>query len=581
MSAEHGGDLIARILGGRGVEFLFTLCGGHISPILVGAKQRGIRVIDVRHEATAVFAADAVARLTGRPGVAAVTAGPGATNALTAIKNTQLAQSPVVVLAGATATILKGRGALQDIDHLALTRPHVKRAFSIAHLGDVAPVLEEAFHLAQAGVPGPVFVECPADVLYPADVVRAWYESARPKSEAAPLGDRIRRGYLRRHFNRLFSHAGLEELSQAEEPVIAPVTEGDVHRAIARLSQAERPVLLMGSQAMLHPKEVAALAAAVGHLGLPVYLSGMARGLLGREHPLLLRHRRSEALREADLVLLAGVPCDFRLGYGRHISRTAVLLSVNRSRRDLVKNRRPTLAMIGDPAEFLCRLADAVGDATSGSAAWLARLRERDAGRVEEIDRLASVETEFINPLALCQAIDGALAEDSVVVLDGGDFAATASYVVHPRWPLSSLDPGPFGTLGGGAGFALGAKLCRPEAEVWIVYGDGSAAFSLAEFDTFVRHAIPVIAVVGNDAAWTQIARGQMEVFGDDVATSLRRTAYHVVVEGYGGAGLSVDRSAALGDVLKEAKKLARGGAPVLVNASVGETGFRKGSLAF
>jgi thiamine pyrophosphate-dependent acetolactate synthase large subunit-like protein len=173
MSAEHGGDLIARILGGRGVEFLFTLCGGHISPILVGAKQRGIRVIDVRHEATAVFAADAVARLTGRPGVAAVTAGPGATNALTAIKNTQLAQSPVVVLAGATATILKGRGALQDIDHLALTRPHVKRAFSIAHLGDV---------------PGPVFVECPADVLYPADVVRAWYESARPKSEAAPLG---------------------------------------------------------------------------------------------------------------------------------------------------------------------------------------------------------------------------------------------------------------------------------------------------------------------------------------------------------------------------------------------------------
>ncbi len=185
------------------------------------------------------------------------------------------------------------------------------------------------------------------------------------------------------------------------------------------------------------------------------------------------------------------------------------------------------------------------------------------------------------NPLALCQAIDGALAEDSVVVLDGGDFAATASYVVHPRWPLSSLDPGPFGTLGGGAGFALGAKLCRPEAEVWIVYGDGSAAFSLAEFDTFVRHAIPVIAVVGNDAAWTQIARGQMEVFGDDVATSLRRTAYHVVVEGYGGAGLSVDRSAALGDVLKEAKKLARGGAPVLVNASVGETGFRKGSLAF
>lgn len=279
-------------------------------------------------------------------------------------------------------------------------------------------------------------------------------------------------------------------------------------------------------------------------------------------------------------MLLAGVPCDFRLDYGRQISRGAVVLSVNRSRRDLMRNRRPTVSMIGDPAEFLCRLSDGVGDKGYGDDAWLARLREREEERVKEIDRLAATETEFVNPLALCHAIDRAMADDSVIVLDGGDFAAIASYTVRPRRPLSALDPGPFGTLGVGAGFALGAKVCRPEAEVWIIYGDGSAAFSLAEFDTFVRHGIPVIAVVGNDAAWTQIARGQVDVFGDDVATSLRRTAYHVVAEGYGGRGLSVDGPAELGDALRTAKELAKGGAPALVNASIGQTAFRDGSLS-
>ncbi len=579
MTAEHGGSLVARVLASRGVDSLFTLCGGHISPILVGAKQHGIRVIDVRHEATAVFAADAVGRLTGTPGAAAVTAGPGATNAVTAIKNAQLAQSPVVILAGATATILKGRGALQDIDHLALARPHVKRAFSVRRVKDVVPVLEEAFLLAQGGVPGPVFVEFPVDVLYPEDVVRDLYENAKPGSTAT-FADRIRRAYLRRHLDHLFKHADLNEPSPPEEPLVAPVTEGDVHRAIGRLSQAERPVLLVGSQAVLHPNEITSLATALGRVGLPVYLSGMARGLLGRDNPLLFRHRRREALREADLVLLAGVPCDFRLDYGRQISRAAVLLSVNRSRRDLVLNRKPTVSLVGDPAEFLCRLADMVGAAGYGDAAWLARLRAREKERDGEIDRLAEIETEFLNPLAVCQAIDRAMADDSVIVLDGGDFAATASYTALPRRPLSALDPGPFGTLGVGAGFALGAKACRPQAEVWIVYGDGSAAFSLAEFDTFVRHGMPVIAVVGNDAAWTQIARGQVEVFGDDVATSLRRTAYDVVAEGYGGKGLSVDCAAELDNVLRTAKELARGGAPVLVNASIGQTAFREGSLA-
>lgn len=169
---DHGGLLIADVLRREGVRAIFTLCGGHISPILVGAKQRGIRVVDVRDEKNAVFAADATARLTGVPGVAAVTAGPGLTNSLTAVKNAELAHSPVVLLGGAAATMLKGRGSLQDIDQLSVIGPHVKWAASVRYAKDLAPVVARAFEVAQAGVPGPTYVECPIDLLYPDKIVR-------------------------------------------------------------------------------------------------------------------------------------------------------------------------------------------------------------------------------------------------------------------------------------------------------------------------------------------------------------------------------------------------------------------------
>jgi acetolactate synthase-1/2/3 large subunit len=361
---------------------------------------------------------------------------------------------------------------------------------------------------------------------------------------------------------------------------VAPVTEGDVERVATRLRGAERPVLLVGSQALLRAHAAEELAGAVVALGVPVYLAGSARGLLRGDHPLLLRHRRREALREADVVLLAGVPCDFRLEYGRQIHRDATVLAVNRSRRELFRNRRPAVGVVGDPGELLLRLAVGWPESPDRWTEWRERLGERDRERDAEIRRMAAEPTAFINPLTLCIAIERAAAEEATVVLDGGDFAATASYVVSARRPLGSLDPGPFGTLGVGAGFALAARLCRPDAEVWLLYGDGSAAFSLAEFDTFVRHQLPVIAIVGNDACWTQIARGQRDMLGDDVGTTLRHTDYHVVAEGYGGRGLKVDRAEDLDGVLAEAKRLAGSGVPVLVNALMGETSFRKGAIA-
>jgi thiamine pyrophosphate-dependent acetolactate synthase large subunit-like protein len=328
---------------------------------------------------------------------------------------------------------------------------------------------------------------------------------------------------------------------------------------------------------------VGEVAAAVEALGLPVYLAGGARGLLGVGHPLQLRHRRKEALREADLVLLAGFPVDFRMDYGRHLGRRAALVAVNRSEADLSRNRKPDLAVHADPGLFLRALAGRMGRGGSRyRTGWRETLKARDAEREREIAEQAAMPLPDgrLNPLHLCREIDRALSPESVIVADGGDFVATASYTVSPRGPLSWLDPGVFGTLGVGGGFALGAGLCRPGSEIWLLWGDGSAAYSLAEFDAFARHGVPVIAVVGNDAGWTQIAREQETVLGDGVATALARTAYHTVAEGYGGRGLLLERTEDAADVLAEAKAAARAGTPVLVNAQIGRTEFRKGSIS-
>jgi acetolactate synthase-1/2/3 large subunit len=561
------------VLERHGVRQLFTLCGGHISPILVEAKRLGIGVLDTRDEAAAAFAADAVSRLTGTVGVAAVTAGPGVTNAVTAVKNAQLAQSPLLLLGGATATLLRNRGALQDIDQMALMAPHVKFAASVERLRDLEPVIERALAAAVSDVPGPVFVECPVDLLYDESLVRKWYADATPKGKG--LGDRAVRWYIGRHATGVFADAGADEATEREEVHAPSASRGAVARVSSALARAERPLMVLGSQVVADAARVAETAEAVARLGVPVYLAGGARGLLGPAHPLQMRHHRRQALRESDCVLLAGVPCDFRLDYGRHIRRGATYVAVNRDAADLTKNRRPTHAVHAEPGGFLRALA-----ATTGLSDWIEALSRRDREREAEIDSQAARDLGLVNPVRLCREIDRALDDDSVVIADGGDFVGTAAYTVRPRRPLSWLDPGPFGTLGVGGGFALGAKAVRPTAEVWILYGDGSCAYSLAEFDSFARQGLAVIAVVGNDASWAQIARDQVEILGDDVGTALARTDYHRVAEGYGAKGLEVKRDADVAAVLQEAKALARAGHPVLINAHLGKSEFRKGSLS-
>jgi acetolactate synthase-1/2/3 large subunit len=305
----------------------------------------------------------------------------------------------------------------------------------------------------------------------------------------------------------------------------------------------------------------------------------MARGLLGPSHPLQMRHARRNALREADCVLLAGVPCDFRLDYGRHVRRSATLIAANRSRKDANLNRRPTIAAIGDAGLTLEALAQRLGDKAQRPD-WIATLRARDDAREREIDVQAAKAGEHVNPVAFFRALDRVAGERAVMVADGGDFVATASYIVRPRAPLGWLDPGAFGTLGVGAGFALGAQFLRPDHEVWLIWGDGASGYGLVEFDTFVRHGLPVIAVVGNDASWAQIAREQVKMLGDDVSTRLARSDYHAVVQGFGAAGLVIKHADEVEPVLRDARAIAHAGRPVLVNVWLDATDFREGSIS-
>ncbi|HHO50048.1 MAG TPA: thiamine pyrophosphate-binding protein [Deltaproteobacteria bacterium] len=573
----NGGARVAEVLKAHGVPFLFTLVGGHISPILVSAKARGIRVIDVRHEVNAVFAADAVGRLTGIPGVAAVTAGPGVTNAITAIKNAQLAQSPLLLLGGATATILRGRGSLQDIDQVALMRPHVKFLARPNRLRDVIPALEEAMYEARSGVPGPVFVELAVDLLYDQATVREWYGAKLDKPDPT-LSERAQAAYVRGHLRWTFQRS--KEPHVRSPRAIEPVRVGrrDLDKAATLLRDAGRPLMVLGSQVMLHPGRVDELVRAVESIGAPVYLSGMARGLLGPDHPLQKRHKRRKALKSADVVVLAGVPSDFRLDYGSHVSRSKVI-GINLSSTDLNKNRRPDLGLLVDPHTALVQLSRVLPPAPD-RAGWMEVLDARDAERDAEIDEMAAEPCEPLNPLAFCRALDHKLVDDSLLVGDGGDFIATAAYTLSPRGPLSWLDPGVFGTLGVGAGFAMGAKLVRPDADVWLLWGDGAAGFSLMELDTFARHGLPVISVIGNDAGWTQILRDQEPILGDDVACRLTHMDYHVVADGCGAKGLKLDRPEDVDRILDEAVSTSRSGTPVLVNALLGRSDFRKGSIS-
>ena len=557
----------------KNISSIFTLCGGHISPILVGCEKENIDIIQVRDEVSAVFAADAVSRLTDSIGVAIVTAGPGVTNTVTAIKNAQMAQSPVLLIGGAAATLLKGRGSLQDIDQISLLKTYVKSAVSVKKTRDVIPTLANAINTAISGVPGPVFVELPIDLLYPEEDIRNEFMNQLPKSG---FFGKIAQWYVNRHLNDLFSS---KKSSIKVNPVKAfKLDQHKIDKAALSIVKAKKPVFLLGNQVTQNKEFLSMCLKSLDKLSAPVYTSGMARGCFNSSDKYFFRHNRKHALKNADVVVTLGVPLDFRLGYGFSVNKDATLISINKSKEDLNKNRKQDIAIHADPTRIMHEIGKIINPPSCQE--WIKELSVLEESREKEIQQFSETKTDFVNPVYLCKTIDKLIDENSILVADGGDFVGTASYTVRPRSALGWLDPGPFGTLGVGGGFAIGAKSSFPEKEVWVFYGDGASAYSLAEFDTLCRHKLPVIAIIGNDASWQQIAREQKQMLGSNIGTELAFNAYEKVAEGYGGKGYYVDNQESLFETLKLAKEDAKLGYPVLVNVKLSKSDFRKGSIS-
>ena len=570
---QHIGLDIGSFFKQKNISSVFTLCGGHISPILVGCEKENMNIIQVRDEVSAVFAADAVSRLTDSVGVAIVTAGPGVTNTITAIKNAQMAQSPVLLIGGAAATLLKGRGSLQDIDQISLLKTYVKSAVSVKKTRDVIPTLANALNTATSGVPGPVFVELPIDLLYPEEDIRKEFINQLPKSG---YFGKIAHWYVERHLNDLFS-------SKKSSIKVKPVKEfkldqRKIDKAALAIVKAKKPVFLLGNQVTQNKEFLPMCLKSIDKLSVPTFTSGMARGCFGSSDKYFFRHNRKHALKNADVVLTLGIPLDFRLGYGFSINKDATLIAVNKSKEDLNKNRKPDIGIHADPSRIMHEIGKIINPPSCKE--WIKELTGLEEKRETEILQFSKNESDFVNPVHLCKTIDKFIDEESILVADGGDFVGTASYTIRPRSPLGWLDPGPFGTLGVGGGFAIGAKSSFPKKEVWVFYGDGASAYSLAEFDTLCRHKLPVIAIIGNDASWQQIAREQKQMLGSNIGTELAFNAYEKVVEGYGGKGYYVENHDTLDETLKRAKEDAKLGYPVLVNIKISKSDFRKGSIS-
>ncbi len=548
MAFVPGGRIVAKALKAEGVSHLFTLCGGHVQMIYDGCLDEGIRVIDTRHEQSAAHAADGWARVTGQPGVVAVTAGPGITDAVTAIANAHRAQVPMVVLGGQAAQHWgyfggKERGGLQEMNALELLRPVTKWAASVHESRRLGEYVQSAFRIATSGVPGPVFVEMPLDILMggadDSEVIR--YDGYR--TEAQPLGD-----------------------------------PEYIERAADLIRRAERPVLIVGSQ-WRWSRRSEGLRDFLDVASMPTYLNGMARGALPPGHPAIFKQGRSSALKRSDLAIVFGTPLDFRLGYGEKIPESAKLIQVDLDGAELGRNRRVDVGIVGDSGQVLSQLARVLEDRSPVWSGWLEEVGEIDEKASKAIEEDVRSDAEPIDPLRLCAEMNRFVDDKTIVIGDGGDFVATAAYMLDVDGKGHWMDPGPLGTLGVGPGYAMAAKLARPDHKVLLVLGDGSFGLNAMEFEAMARQGIDVVGVVGNDARWMQIFRGQVAMYGEEraVATTLNHTRYDKVVEALGGHGEYVEKP---GDIRPALERAFSAGKPALVNVKIGESAFRKNALA-
>ncbi len=533
----HGGRLIARVLKNENVSHLFTLSGGHIAPIYDGCLDEDIRVVDTRHEQAAGHAADAYARLTRGIGVAVVTAGPGVTDTVTAVANAYYASSPLVLIGGAAPLNQQGRGALQEMEQVALLRPITKWSVSIRETARIPELLTQAIRIALSGRPGPVFVEVPFDVLFSLVEDDDVKFPTNYRTPARTYGD-----------------------PQA------------IEAAAKLLAQSSRPVLLAGTQ-VYWDDAGAELRAFTERLNLPVYTNGMGRGTLPMDHPNCLQLSRGTALRGADVVMAIGTPMDFRLHYGEFGEDTK-LVQIDIDPTEIGRNRGGDVGIVGSACAVLEQMNEAASNKTYDE--WLARLQG-----VEEEKRTAQAvwtqsDERPIHQLRLAHELNRFIDADTIVIGDGGDVVGLAAKVLTIRQPAHWMDPGPLGCLGVGLPFALAAQLLHPDKKVIVLNGDGSFGLNGMEFDTAMRFNLPIVTVIGNDGQWGEIRLPQLALVGEEraVATKLAPGVhYEKIAEAFGGYGECVD---APDQIVPALQRAFASGKPAIINVLIDPEGVAK-----
>jgi acetolactate synthase-1/2/3 large subunit len=522
----HGGRLVSATLKAHGVSHLFTLSGGHLFSIYDGCHHDGIAIVDTRHEQTAAFAAEGWAKATRQPGVAALTAGPGITNGMSAMASAQQNGTPMLVLGGRAPALRWGQGSLQEIDHVPFVAPVTKLAATAGSADEIPSLVERALRTTLQAPTGPAFVDFPLDHVFS--------EGTLPEGEPAPLED-------------------LRAL---------PVADG-VERAAELLSRAERPVIMAGTGLYWAHGEHA-LRALAEELAIPVFLNGLARGCVPADHERFFSRARSHALKQADVALVIGVPMDFRLGFGQSFGDDTQIVAIGSAPPEKASARTPAVELYGGVAATLDALRESATDVPAARAAWLT-----DLGAVENETRVAeqaelSDDRAPLHPMRLYLELQQVLDRGAIVIGDGGDFVSYAGRVIDSYEPGTWMDPGPFGCLGAGPGYAIAAKLARPDRQVCLLLGDGAFGFAGLEFDTMVRHGIPVVGVMGNNGIWALEKHPMEFLYGYSVAADLQpECRYDRVVEALGGHGELVTRPEELKPALERAFA---SGKPALVN---------------
>jgi len=548
-----GGHLVARALKAEGVDTIFTLCGGHIIDIYDGCLDEGIKIVDVRHEQTAAHAADGYARQTGRLGCVVTTAGPGCTNAVTGIATAFRSESPVLHIGGQTSLSQWKMGGLQDLAHVDLMKPITKFASTVVSTERVADMVSMAARECFAGAPGPSYLEIPRDVLdREIDIAKAI----------------IPKPYCYRASTK-----------SAGDP-------RDIEKLADLLVNAERPAILFGQQVWMARGHEQATALLRG-LDIPGYFNGAARGVLPPGDPHHFDRTRSKAFDKADVIVVIGTPFDFRMGYGKRISRELTLVQIDMDYRTVGKNRDIDLGIVGDPGAVCAAVLQAASgrvknDKRQARRAWMKDLSLQEDAALEKLMPMFKSEQTPIHPYRVAYELNEFLTDDTIYIGDGGDVVTVSAQAVRPRSPGSWMDPGALGSLGVGTGFAMAAKLVHPHKEVLCYYGDGAFGMTAFDMETADRFGAPYIAVIGNNSAMNQIRCGQIIKYGPErgnVGNKLGDMNFSLFPQMWGGWGVEVRAASEIAPALRKAREMvAKSGKSAVVNIWVDPNEYAPGT---